>query len=104
MFINLNSLVCYIFVQIFVGLLIALAVNQIDTATISRDGKPNKTACIIGAGAAGLVSAKYSLERGFDVIVYEQTPQIGGIWFYTDKTGTDRYGVRIYSPMYQGLR
>lgn len=59
---------------------------------------------IIGAGASGLTSAKYALAHGYNVTIYEQTEQIGGIWWYTDQTGKDIYGNNIHSPMYQGLR
>lgn len=93
--------------QIFAGLLIVLIIDQIDTTAIPSQKKSSsstKTVCVIGAGASGLASAKYSLEQGFDVTVYEQTKQIGGIWYYTDETGVDQYSVPIHTPMYQGLR
>lgn len=42
---------------------------------------------------------------GFALIVRAvQGESIGGIWWYTDKTGNDEYGNPIYSPTYQGLR
>lgn len=40
-----------------------------------------KTACIIGAGPAGLVSAKTLLQTGqFEVTIYEKSSRLGGIW------------------------
>ena len=36
--------------------------------------------CIIGAGIAGLVTAKVLQEDGFDVVVFEKQPEIGGVW------------------------
>ena len=33
---------------------------------------------VIGAGASGLVTAKYCLEAGFDVVVFEASERIGG--------------------------
>lgn len=40
-----------------------------------------KTACIIGAGPAGLVSAKTLLQTGqFEVTIYEKASRLGGIW------------------------
>jgi thioredoxin reductase len=35
---------------------------------------------VIGAGAAGLVSARWLREAGLDVVVFERTQAIGGIW------------------------
>ncbi|MBN6038964.1 NAD(P)/FAD-dependent oxidoreductase [Amycolatopsis sp. 195334CR] len=37
-------------------------------------------ACVVGAGPAGIVTAKVLLEHGFDVTVYDKYPRVGGIW------------------------
>lgn len=60
--------------------------------------------CIIGAGAAGLAALKHCLDDHHSCEVFEQTGSIGGTWNYTDKTGSDDYGLPIHSSMYQGLR
>ncbi|XP_058833424.1 senecionine N-oxygenase-like [Topomyia yanbarensis] len=60
--------------------------------------------CIIGAGTAGLGTAKRVLEAGGQVVIFEQTDQIGGTWNYTDAVGKDKYGLDIHTSMYQGLR
>lgn len=39
-----------------------------------------KRVAIIGAGPAGLVSAKECLDQGFNVTVFEKQEQIGGLW------------------------
>jgi dimethylaniline monooxygenase (N-oxide forming) len=39
-----------------------------------------KSVAIIGAGQAGLASAKYALENGFKPTVFEKASQIGGLW------------------------
>lgn len=75
----------------FVSVLLAISVTSLDIA-------------VIGAGAAGIVSAKNAHKDGHNVTVYEQTGEIGGIWVYTDEVGKDQYGVPIHTPMYQGLR
>lgn len=36
--------------------------------------------CVIGAGVAGLVSAKVLKHDGFDVTVYEKDTAVGGVW------------------------
>lgn len=59
---------------------------------------------IIGAGASGLCSAKHCLDHGYNVTIYEQSEQIGGIWYYTDETGRDKYGAKIHTAMYTNLR
>ncbi|XP_053685824.1 senecionine N-oxygenase-like [Sabethes cyaneus] len=60
--------------------------------------------CIIGAGAGGLTSARHAADTGAEVMVFEQTNQIGGTWVYTDQTGRDANGVPIHTSMYRGLR
>jgi dimethylaniline monooxygenase (N-oxide forming) len=42
---------------------------------------------IIGAGAAGVCSAKYLLEAGLNVEIYEIGTQIGGLWVYGNDNG-----------------
>lgn len=59
---------------------------------------------VIGAGISGLAAAKNASEQGFKVTVFEQTEVIGGTWWYTDRTGRDKYGAPIHTAMYQGLR
>lgn len=36
--------------------------------------------CIVGAGIAGLVTAKVLQDAGFDVVVFEKAPTLGGVW------------------------
>lgn len=37
---------------------------------------------IIGAGASGLVAIKTCLEYGFNVVCYEKSQDLGGLWRY----------------------
>lgn len=46
-----------------------------------------KRIAVIGAGAAGLCSAKYMAAAGFDVTIYEIGSQIGGMWRYLNDNG-----------------
>ncbi|XP_050294534.1 senecionine N-oxygenase [Anthonomus grandis grandis] len=59
---------------------------------------------IIGAGAAGLATARHVSTTGCEIDVFEMAPQLGGTWVYTDEVGKDRYGYPVYSAMYKGLR
>ena len=53
---------------------------------------------VIGAGVSGLAAAKCLLEEGLEPMIYEQAPQIGGLWNY-DEALPDGGGV-----MYRSLR
>lgn len=92
--------------QIFGALLLGfgLVINQINAKAVNDVKSDALAVAVIGAGPSGLCSAKHSLDQGFDVTVYEQAEEIGGAWYYTDEIGHDKYGVRIHTAMYQGLR
>jgi dimethylaniline monooxygenase (N-oxide forming) len=49
--------------------------------------KDGRRVAIIGAGPAGLVSAKTMMERGFDVTVYEIGSVVGGTWVFDNDNG-----------------
>jgi cation diffusion facilitator CzcD-associated flavoprotein CzcO len=52
---------------------------------------------IVGAGVAGLATAKVLLQAGHDVRVYDKTPDVGGVW-----SQTRRYpGLTTQSPKAQ---
>ena len=42
-----------------------------------------RNVAVAGAGIAGLCSAKLLSEFGFDVHVYDRTPDVGGVWSVT---------------------
>ena len=69
-------------------------------ASNSVVGTPRiRTVAIIGAGAAGLITADVMRKDGFDVVIFEKKSVVGGVWKFTDPTsglpGT---------PMYKSLR
>ncbi|MBX3706752.1 MAG: NAD(P)-binding domain-containing protein [Pseudomonadales bacterium] len=62
---------------------------------------------IIGAGAAGLVTAREMVRAGHRPTVFEQSRRIGGVWVYSPDTEADplgQHGQRIHSSLYASLR
>nr|XP_054770718.1 flavin-containing monooxygenase 5-like [Lytechinus pictus] len=49
--------------------------------------------CVIGAGISGLATAKCLREAGFDVVVYERTGEVGGLWVFREND----YGVMRFT-------
>lgn len=63
-----------------------------------------KKVVIIGAGTAGISAAKNAMDRGLDVVLYEQADQLGGTWAYSGKTSGDEFGMDTNGFMYKDLR
>lgn len=59
---------------------------------------------IIGAGPAGLISAKHALAYGYNVTIYEKNDDLGGTWLFTENMGKNKYGGNVHTAMYKGLR
>uniref|UniRef100_A0ABD2W696 Flavin-containing monooxygenase n=1 Tax=Trichogramma kaykai TaxID=54128 RepID=A0ABD2W696_9HYME len=51
--------------------------------------KPN--ICVLGAGVSGLAAAKATVEytRELDLVVFEKSSDVGGLWRYTDSQDMD---------------
>jgi len=47
-------------------------------------GEEKKKVCVIGAGASGLSAIKSCLEENFEVVCYDQSDYLGGLWRYRD--------------------
>lgn len=63
-----------------------------------------KRICIIGAGAAGLCAARNCLAKQWNVVLYEQTSQIGGTWVYVNNNCSVATGSDVHSSMYKNLK
>lgn len=63
----------------------------------------NMKICVIGAGGAGLIAIKHSLAFGCEVVAFEQTDKIGGLWNFTDRTDVDENGLEVHSSLYENL-
>ena len=63
---------------------------------------------VIGAGPAGLVSARECVRKGCDVVVFEKGSSVGGVWVYSDETEADPSGQtrvsKVHSSLYESLR
>ncbi len=63
---------------------------------------------VIGAGAAGLVTAHEMVSAGLDVTVLEQSQRVGGLWVYQECVESDPLGQRprerIHGSLYASLR
>lgn len=59
----------------------------LDGPVAGPNRRGDKRVAIIGAGAGGICAAKYLLEVGFEVTVYEIGSQIGGMWCYRNDNG-----------------
>ena len=63
---------------------------------------------VIGAGAAGLVTAHELGVEGHRVTVFEQSGQVGGLWNYTDAVEDDALGQRpsqrVHTSLYASMR
>jgi len=53
----------------------------------------NPTAVIVGSGWAGLWTLYSLREAGFDVVAYEATNDVGGVWHYVNYPGCRNVGV-----------
>ena len=49
---------------------------------------------VIGAGAAGLVTARELLREGHTVTLLEHNNDMGGVWRYTDDSEEDKLGLQ----------
>jgi dimethylaniline monooxygenase (N-oxide forming) len=59
----------------------------LDGPPLGPNRRSDKRVAIIGAGASGLCSAKYLLQAGFDVTVFEIGSQVGGMWCFNNDSG-----------------
>lgn len=56
---------------------------------MSAAGKTSKRVAVVGAGAAGLATAKEMRARGHQVVVIDQADEVGGVWAYVDDVEDD---------------
>ncbi|KAK8565913.1 hypothetical protein V6N13_020987 [Hibiscus sabdariffa] len=71
-------------------------------------GRSYKVA-VIGAGTAGLVTARELQREGHHVTVFEKANKVGGTWLYDPRVETDPLGIDpnreiVHSSLYKSLR
>ncbi|GAA0175438.1 oxygenase [Lithospermum erythrorhizon] len=69
----------------------------------------SRNVAVIGAGSAGIVSARELHRKGHKVTVFEKRNQLGGTWVYTPEIEPDPIGINpgrkiIHSSLYSSLR
>ena len=60
-------------------------------------GQPGEKIAIIGAGVAGLCTARQLIAEGFDCILFERNSEIGGVW----SDGYLNFGVQVQRELYE---
>jgi hypothetical protein len=68
-----------------------------------------KRQAVIGAGAAGLATARELRAEGHSVVVFEQGARLGGVWVYSEAADSDPLGrdaarTRVHSSLYRFAR
>lgn len=53
------------------------------------NGIPGKKICVIGGGPSGLTAIKQCRDEGLDVVGFERSAEIGGLWYYRDEVADD---------------
>jgi dimethylaniline monooxygenase (N-oxide forming) len=62
-----------------------------------------KKVCVIGAGPSGLCAINHCIKEGFEVIAFEQSDEVGGVWNYTGAVGVNKYGIETHSSIYDNM-
>lgn len=59
---------------------------------------------IIGAGVAGLASARRAQQYDLECTVFEVTGKVGGTWVYTENPFADEFNNPVLSSVYSSTR
>lgn len=59
---------------------------------------------IIGAGVAGLASARKAQQYNLECTVFEITGNVGGTWVYTENPFADEFNNPVRSSLYASTR
>jgi heterodisulfide reductase subunit A-like polyferredoxin len=70
-----------------------------DTITLEPSSNPLGRIAIIGAGITGVSTAAHFLAHGFEVIIFEQSENIGGIWSRVNRYVASILTIPISEPI-----
>lgn len=59
---------------------------------------------IIGAGLAGLISARKASQYNLECTVFETTGNLGGTWVYTENASADEFNNPVCSSLFASTR
>ncbi|KAH9444032.1 hypothetical protein MJO29_013489 [Puccinia striiformis f. sp. tritici] len=79
------------------NVIIYLFAPNTDAITLEPSSNPLGRIAIIGAGITGISSAAHFLAHGFEVVIFEQSETIGGIWSRVNSTSS----LQLDSLMYR---
>jgi len=77
------------------------------TGGMTGGSERSRSVAVIGAGAAGLVTARSMKDEGHDVTVFEMGSSVGGVWVYDNEIESTIDGTtksEVHSSMYSNLR
>ena len=96
-----SSLYPFTFVIIDCG----LSFND-DYAYLQISDTMARNVAVIGAGPSGLCCVRHLSERpnDFNVVCFEKSSNIGGMWVYSNNTGLDDEGQPVHSSLYRNLK
>ncbi|WAR62037.1 hypothetical protein PtB15_14B131 [Puccinia triticina] len=77
--------------------IIYLFAPSTDAITLEPSPNPLGRIAIVGAGITGISTAAHFLAHGFEVVIFEQSPTIGGIWSRVNSTSS----LQLDSLMYR---
>lgn len=52
--------------------------------TLHQFETPIRRVAVIGGGPSGIPATRHLREAGLDVVVFEQQPEVGGVWNYSE--------------------
>jgi len=78
-------------------LIIFLFAPNPEWITPQPSSDPRRRIAIVGAGITGISSAAHFLAHGFEVVIFEQSETIGGIWARVNSTSS----LQLHSFMYR---
>ncbi|EFP76491.2 hypothetical protein PGT21_008109 [Puccinia graminis f. sp. tritici] len=94
---NLLSSIWVVLYGLIQNVIIYLFAPSTDAITLEPSSNPLGRIAIVGAGITGISTAAHFLAHGFEVVIFEQSETIGGIWSRVNSTSS----LQLDSLMYR---